>query len=415
MSNEQPVVMVLSAGEFARRALSEVIGYSGCRVVWIESDEEWPEEANRLKPDVIFADEDALHLRTIMNRAPKVPLVLAVQASGGVSPVIHNVFRAVGKPVSPAQAVLGIARALVFRRVAIDCWTQTREDVSTLLGRSASMQAVYGRMSEIAVADGHVLLGGERGSGLAAIARAIHDGSRRVREPIEFVNCRDVHKVSFDKLLFGHLRQCSHEAGSRTLHGTLFLGEVGKLSLPLQRKLLTALQERRASVEGSAAEEIDLNLRVIAATSDRLEKLVEEGRFSPELLALLSTHRLEVPPLRERKDDVSFLARALIGEIGIEPVLVGPELPATTEALMLVYQWPGNVEELRWVLGRAAARTEGPISTKDVGLPRAHDEADYEDTLATLAARAQEQLASEEFASPQEERESDDGADTLPC
>ncbi len=382
MGTQQPFVLVICAGEFPRDVLSEVLGYCGGSMVWVEPGNEFALRPGEGTPDVILADEDARCLPAVVQRYRNVPLVLAVQPGHDRSPVMGSVFYRIAKPISYAQAVFGIERALLFRRIAVASWTDSSVDVADLLGGSEPMRRLYAAAEDVGRREGHVLITGERGTGKERLARLIHEHDVRRGGPVNFVDCRVVRESSCETDLFGPLVERMGKSGRKILGASLFLGEIGTLSPSIQGKLLTALAER--SVELAEDGEVDLDVRVIASSGDPLEKLTEDGRFLRELLWLLSGHQLRIPPLRHRKEDVIFLARRVLARIAQGPMVQAPRLPPATEVVLLSYGWPGNVRELQTVVAHQAVLKGRVISPGDLDLPAPSDEAARDAALRVL-------------------------------
>jgi DNA-binding NtrC family response regulator len=244
-----------------------------------------------------------------------------------------------------------------------------------LIGSSPLMQEVYGFLERIAPTDVTVLLEGETGTGKELAARAIHAHSRRAGGPFVVFDCGAVAPNLIESELFGHEKGAFTDAvkarqGSFELadNGTIFLDEIGELSLDLQPKLLRALDQRETKRVG-ADKPVAVNVRVISATNKDLEKEVKAGRFREDLYYRLSVVRVNMPPLRKRKEDIETIAvQALAGisaEINKKITGLSPEAAAALTA----YSWPGNVRELKNVLGRAAALSDsGRIEPKDLFL-----------------------------------------------
>lgn len=389
MKDLERVVLVISAGDFPRAALTEVIGYCGCKTEWLEPGLEWPLRLRHMVPHVVLADEDARYLEPVMRRNPDTPLVLVTQQGRGRPSIIHSVFRAIRKPISCAPVVFAIERALIFRELAVDCWQRPDLSISQLLGESAQMQQLYRRIDDVATHDKNVLICGERGTGRKRAALEIHRRSARSAGMIHFVDCHVLTAMTYPREVLEPLLQHAHAAGTRNSKDTLFLGEVGALSQSLQSKLLTALRERKATLSDDA-DPVDLDIRVIASTGDPLEKLAEEGRFLPELLELIGQDQLRVSALRERREDVLFLAADLTDRAAQNPRLHVADLPPETRALLLTYNWPGNARELRSVLAHALALTDGPIGPLDLDLPQPTDAAAFRATLSIVKERDQQ-------------------------
>ncbi|MFW6050773.1 MAG: sigma 54-interacting transcriptional regulator [Myxococcota bacterium] len=237
-----------------------------------------------------------------------------------------------------------------------------------VVGGSLAMRELFGLLERLAPTDATVLIGGETGTGKDALARAIHDHSPRRERPFIVVDCGAVVGSLIESELFGHekgaftgataARQGAFELADG---GTLFLDEIGELPLDLQPKLLRALEQRSFRRVGGTRE-LAVDIRVVAATKRNLRMEVERGKFREDLFFRLAVVDVELPPLRERREDVAPIARALLERLserepGTAPLSVAP---AVVEALA-AHDWPGNVRELRNVLERSAymARAAG--------------------------------------------------------
>ncbi len=243
-------------------------------------------------------------------------------------------------------------------------------------GRSIPMREIFGLLERLAPTDATVLLTGETGTGKDVLARSIHASSPRAGRPFLVVDCGAVVASLIESELFGHekgsftgasaQRQGAFELANG---GTLFLDEIGELPLDLQPKLLRAL-EQRAFRRVGGSKEIRVDIRVIAATKRNLEMEVERGKFREDLFFRLAVVPIEVPPLRERREDVPLLIETLLAGLSD-----GAEEPLTisTDArdALVAHDWPGNVRELRNVLERAAyiARATGETQVRLSGVP----------------------------------------------
>jgi DNA-binding NtrC family response regulator len=244
-----------------------------------------------------------------------------------------------------------------------------------LIGLSAPMREVFGILERVAPTDITVLIHGETGTGKELAAHAIHGRSRRAGGPFVVFDCGAVAANLIESELFGHEKGAFTDAvksrqGAFELAdgGTLFLDEVGELTSSLQPKLLRALDQHEVKRVG-AEQPVTVNVRVVAATNRDLEKEVKAGRFREDLFYRLSAVSVYLPPLRKRKEDIEPIAGHLLAQISAE---VGKKLkglsPEAAEALR-AYPWPGNARELKNVLGRAAALSDGGrIEVKDLFL-----------------------------------------------
>ncbi|MGQ7279289.1 sigma-54-dependent Fis family transcriptional regulator [Brevibacillus thermoruber] len=221
-------------------------------------------------------------------------------------------------------------------------------------GTSRAFQFTLREVERIAPSDGNVVIYGESGTGKELIARAIHDSSPRAEGPFVAVNCGAVPRELMESELFGYEEGAFTGARRRGYRGklaqadggTLFLDEIGEIPHAMQVALLRVLQERKVTPIGSA-EEIPVNVRVIAATHRNLRQLVKEGTFREDLYYRLHVLPVTVPPLRERKEDIPFLVRHYCGQNGF-----ALELPVDVMEELLAYDWPGNIRELFNVLER---------------------------------------------------------------
>jgi transcriptional regulator with GAF, ATPase, and Fis domain len=230
---------------------------------------------------------------------------------------------------------------------------------SDFIGRSVAAARVLDFVKRVGPSDATVLLGGESGSGKEMVARAIHRASRRAKGPCVAVNCAALTESLIESELFGHEKGAftgatEKKAGRFEMadRGTLFLDEVGELPLGLQTKFLRVLEERRFErVGGQKAIEVDV--RVVAATNRDLAEMVKRGTFREDLFYRLSVITIEVPPLRERLDDVPLLADHFLARFRSQAARRISGFSTETLAAMTRYSWPGNVRELRNAVERA--------------------------------------------------------------
>ena len=234
-----------------------------------------------------------------------------------------------------------------------------------IVGQSAPLIHLLEQVKQVATTNSTVLILGESGTGKEAIARAIHDSSARAPRPLIKINCGAISPNLIESELFGHEKGSFTGAlKQRTGYfeladsGTIFLDEVGELPLEAQVKLLRVLQEQEVSRVGSE-ETIPVDVRVIAATNKQLATMVEQGLFRTDLYYRLNVFPLQIPPLRERKEDIPLLANHFLQEqartLGKELDGIAPE----SMQLLLDYQWPGNIRELQNVIERSAILNKG--------------------------------------------------------
>jgi len=238
------------------------------------------------------------------------------------------------------------------------------------LGESPAMREVYSLIERVAASAVDVLVTGETGTGKELVARAIHNASRRADAPFVPVDCGAIPDALLESELFGHERGAFTGADARRMGlvefadgGTLFLDEVGELPLALQAKLLRVLQERRVRRVG-ARQETSVDVRVIAATSRNLDAMVERGEFRRDLFYRINVVRIDLPPLRDRGDDVGLLAEFFANRAAQEMGKTVSGLSIDAYQVLKTYHWPGNVRELQNAVRRAVAMTRS--ATPDV-------------------------------------------------
>ena len=232
-----------------------------------------------------------------------------------------------------------------------------------MVAESRGMREVVSMARRVAPTPWTVLISGETGTGKEVVARLVHLLSRRNQGPFVEVNCATVPENLFESELFGHEKGAFTGAAARriglfeTAHGgSIFLDEIGELPLQLQPKLLKAIQEKRITRLGSS-QEIEIDVRVIAATNRNLREMVEEGRFREDLFFRLNVFEITIPPLRERREDIVPLAHFFKERYSMRPL----EFSREALDLLVKYPFPGNVRELEHVIQRTVTLARGRI------------------------------------------------------
>ena len=325
--------------------------------------------------DMRLPDGDGLDLvREIQRGHPHVPVAM-ITAYGSVDAAVAalkaGAFDFVSKPVD-----LQVLRTLVA--TALRLRVPRPEQGKRLIGDSAPMQALKGRIAKLARSQAPVYISGESGTGKELVARLIHEQGPRADRSFVPVNCRAIPAELMESEFFGHRKgsftgAATDKAGlfQAAQGGTLFLDEVAELPLPMQVKLLRAIQERAVRPVGAQAEE-PVDVRILSATHKDLGTLVQEGTFRQDLYYRINVIQLQVPPLRERREDIAPLAAHVLTQLAARN---GVPVPATSPEAMDVlcaYAFPGNVRELENVLERAMTLAEDDvIRPEDMLLPEA--------------------------------------------
>jgi DNA-binding NtrC family response regulator len=253
-------------------------------------------------------------------------------------------------------------RRLTSENAYLRSQLEERYQFGGILGRSRPMQALFQLLETVARSNSTIIVTGETGTGKEVVARAIHHNSPRRAHRFVALNCSAIPETLLEAELFGHVRGAFTGAvGTRqgrfeqAHKGTLFLDEVGTMSVALQMKLLRALQEREFERVGDS-QTIKVDVRVIAATNSDLARMVAEGTFREDLFYRLNVIPIQLPPLRERRDDIPLLAKHFL-----EKFAPGQSLHLAQQAMraMMAYHWPGNVRQLENAVERAVALSAG--------------------------------------------------------
>ena len=241
-----------------------------------------------------------------------------------------------------------------------------------MIGESGSIKKIHEMISRVAPTDARVLITGENGTGKELVAHAIHENSQRSSAPLIEVNCAAIPSELIESELFGHEKGAFTSAirqkkGNFELAdgGTLFLDEIGDMSLSAQAKVLRALQESKITRVGGD-KEINVNVRVIAATNKNLKKEIEKGNFREDLYHRLGVILIHVPSLNERKDDIPTLAKHFLQQICSEYGMPQKEFAADALKALQTIDWTGNIRELRNVVERLIILCDKKISAADV-------------------------------------------------
>ena len=288
---------------------------------------------------------------------------LASQLSGGDPPLVCG---AVSFPADGSSVDELIAALQVATRVGK---APAPSDAAAVVVKNAAMKAVMATVKRLASSTIAVLINGETGTGKEVIARAIHDAGARKKQPLRSINCAAIPGMLIESVLFGH-EQGAYTGADKSARGifeqaeggTVLLDEIGELAASAQAALLRVLETKRVTRVGGE-KEIEVDVRVIAATHRDLEGMVEAGRFRQDLLYRLNTVTLRIPPLRERVDEIRPLAERFLKDARRQAGSDVRTIDARAMAALESYGWPGNVRELRNVIERAVVLAEGEAIT----------------------------------------------------
>jgi DNA-binding NtrC family response regulator len=275
------------------------------------------------------------------------------------------------KPLTTDKVLITVQNALKLARLERDAEAERDRRKRTLshylVGSSPRMKRIYETLAKAAPSTGRVLIGGERGTGKELIARAIHEGSRRKDGPFVKVNCAAIPGELIESELFGHEKgaftgatQQRRGKFEQAHGGTLFLDEIGDMELGAQAKVLCVLQENEIERVGGN-DTLNVDVRVIAATNKNLKVEIEKGRFRADLFDRLNVVPIEVPPLREHKEDVPQLVEHFVQQASAANGKRTLTIAAPAMSLLMQHDWPGNVRELRNTIERLVIFAAGNV------------------------------------------------------
>jgi two-component system nitrogen regulation response regulator GlnG len=334
--------------------------------------------------DIMLPDGSGLDLVTqVRALEPKLPvafITVADDSHTAIEAMKRGAYDFLVKPLSVDDVQQVVLRAIETRRL-MEVPVKIPEPDEPLgefnhhdvmLGRSPSMMEVYKDIGRIASQDVAVLICGESGTGKELVARAIYQHSSRGGQCFLAVNCAAITDTLLESELFGHEKGAFTGADRRRIGkfeqcngGTIFLDEVGDMSPATQSKVLRLLQDQQFERVGGS-ETIETDVRIISATNRDLEQMIDDGRFRADLYHRLHGYRIDLPPLRERGDDLLLLIGYFLNKFHKE---LGKDVEGMSPAAMEVltrYTWPGNVRELQTVLRTAVLKTSGPVIAAEV-------------------------------------------------
>jgi two-component system response regulator AtoC len=374
-------VLVVDDDPTAYRLLREVLAQEGYQVETAESGRAGLEKAGSTFFDVVLSDvrmpdlDGVEVLRGLKQLSPET-VVIMMTAFGSIETAIESIqegaYDYISKPFKLNDVKLTVRRALDHKRLLRENLQLRRalkaqHQLENIVGRSPAILEVYKIVARVASSTSTVLIRGESGTGKELIAKAIHYNSPRAEQPFIVVDCGALAETLLESELFGHMKGAftGAIANKRGLleeaeGGTCFLDEIGDIGPSLQAKLLRFLQEREIRRVGGR-EGIKLDVRVVAATNKDLEALISDGKFRQDLFYRLSVVSIILPPLRDRKDDISLLAEYFLTKYALRNQKDISHIAPQSMHLLCEYLWPGNVRELEHVIEQAVALTANPV------------------------------------------------------
>ncbi|MCJ8317817.1 sigma-54 dependent transcriptional regulator [Idiomarina sp.] len=359
-------------------------------------------KSSNVSPDLIVSDirlpgESGLTLLEDLKRHDNPPALLLITAFGTVDQAVDALKKGADdfltKPLDIEHLLLSVDRILEHRSLQRELkrYKQQQKGPGGLVGQSPAMRKLYDQIEHIAPTGGSVLITGESGTGKELVAKALHELSDRSDKPFQAVNCAGIPADLMESEFFGHAAGAFTGAQNKRQGllkqadgGTLLLDEIGEMPMALQAKLLRVLQEGTIRAVGSDKEE-QVDVRILAATHQDLERLVEEGKFRQDLFYRLETFSLRVPPLRERGEDIERLANFFLQQQQKSSDKTVRGISAEALDLLYRYPFPGNVRELQNAIERAFAFSSDETLSVDDFPQRIVEKSDTSQPAATSA------------------------------
>ncbi|HTS32252.1 MAG TPA: sigma-54 dependent transcriptional regulator [Bryobacteraceae bacterium] len=372
-------ILVVDDDESLRRITELQLEEAGYEVLTAATGEEALRIVEEQAPSLVITDFkmpglSGLDLLKVVRKSFPMVSVLMITAFGTVQTAVEamkaGAYDYITKPIDYEQLVLVVNRAMERQQLVEEVQNlranlDHKYGFESILGRSKSLLTVLEMAARVAPRDSTVLIRGETGTGKELLAHAIHQNSSRKNAPFVTINCGAIPKDLLESELFGHVKGSftgafTPKRGKVEMAdgGTLFLDEIGELPLELQVKLLRLIQQREIEKVGATAP-VTVDVRIIAATHRNLQSLIEDGTFREDLFYRLAVIPLELPPLRERTDDIPELVQSLFLQAKQRYGLDRLKLPANLVPYFCGYRWPGNIRELENVIERLAVLAAG--------------------------------------------------------
>src|ERR1044071_5560094 len=378
-----PDILIIDDEKAIRKTLSEILSFEGYKIDEASDGEEGLKVFKEKAYDVVLCDIKMPKLDGIefLQKAgeinPDIPIIM-ISGHGNIETAVEAVKKGAYDYISNPP---DLNRLLITIRNAMDkssLVTETKvlkrkvSRVQEMIGGSAPMQKIKETIEKVAPTDARILITGENGVGKELVARWIHEKSNRVSGPLVEVNCAAIPSELIESELFGHEKGSFTSAIKQRIGkfeqangGTLFLDEIGDMSLSAQAKVLRALQEGKITRVG-ADKDINVDVRVIAATNKDLLEEVEQKLFRLDLYHRLSVILIHVPSLNERRDDVPLLVNQFLEDICSDYGVALKAIDEDAVKLLQEYNWTGNIRELRNVVERLVILSGKTITVDDV-------------------------------------------------
>ncbi|UCF95723.1 MAG: sigma-54-dependent Fis family transcriptional regulator [Desulfobacterales bacterium] len=401
----QPKILVVDDEASHRQMLAAVLSAEGYEIESAEDGRTAIAEVEKRFYDLILMDirmsgvGGIEALKKIKQISPGIPIIIMTayaSVSTAVDALKSGAYDYLTKPLDIEELKILVSKALRYRQleqenIYLKERLNDRFDFTNIIGHSASMRQLFDTMGLVAPTEATVLIIGESGTGKELIAHAVHQNSPRRERPLITVNCAALPETLLESELFGHEKGAFTGAISRKQgrfqlahQSSIFLDEIAEMTPATQAKILRVLQEREFEPVGGT-QTFKVDTRIIAATNKNLENEIQEGRFREDLYYRLNVVSLEVPPLRQRREDIALLADFFLKRYAEKNRRLIKGLTPRAMDLLMRYEWPGNVRELENVVERAVIMARGEMVTP-LELPQVLQdlESEVEPSLAGL-------------------------------
>ena len=375
-------ILIVDDERDMRWILSNILRTENYEISEAESGEQALNVIKKNTPELVLLDKmipgkmDGIEvLKQVKNHDPSISVIM-LTAIGDSKSIVKAVkmgaFDYIIKPFDDEELLITVSRALEQRSLSLEVKElrerlENRESLESVMGSSETIRHIHKQIEKVAETDFTVLLQGESGTGKEVVARAIHQLSPRRDRPFIAVDCGAIPDTLVESELFGYEKGAFTGADARkegqfelANTGTIFLDEIGNLPYPVQKKMLRLIQERKVQHLGGK-KLINVDVRIIAASNENLSAQIDQGAFRNDLYYRLNEFMITLPKLRERKDDIPFLADKFIKETSNELKKAVKGFSHEAMKKLMSYHWKGNIRELKNVIRRAALLCEDKV------------------------------------------------------
>ncbi|WP_373495731.1 sigma-54-dependent transcriptional regulator [Aquiflexum sp.] len=378
-----PKILIIDDEKIIRSTLREILEYEKYQISEAQDGEQGlkmlkEEEFDLVLCDIKMPKMDGLEVLEKSSELEKPPQFIMISAHGSIETAVEatkkGAFDFVPKPPDLNRLLLTVRNALDKKNLVSETKVLRKKLSQKLdmVGKSSSINQVKDTIEKVAPTEARVLITGPNGTGKELVAHWLHKKSHRADAPFIAVNCAAIPAELIESELFGHEKGSFTSAVKQRIGkfeqadgGTLFLDEIGDMSLSAQSKVLRALQEHKITRVGGD-KDIKVDVRVLAATNKDLRKEIEEGNFREDLYHRLSVILIQVPPLKERKEDIPLLVDKFLEDVANEYGTAKKEISKEAISKLQEFPWTGNIRELRNVVERLMILGEKTISLDDI-------------------------------------------------